>query len=346
MENDYEIQALIDKYTKLERIVNEKMEKIFRPGKNVPFVELKHRVKTIDSIKAKMIRKSANYSNASELRDILGFRIVSLFPDDVDLVAKRISKYFRIDWSNSKDKRQLIDSSSFGYMSLHYICALPEEDGEFSDLWFEVQMMTFLQHCWASIEHDLGYKSEIEVPREIRRSFSRAASLLETTDMIFLNIRYDLERYRKKVKGDIKGNSQEEIYFDAITLREFTDHNEAYRGILSEIASITNAHIAREIGHTENLLLQMDFLGIESFSDMIEVIEKEHDLALKVAKSVLENSELDELSSTVAYFYLFRAMLIDSDFEKDKIKSFFRITMKDENSIEHNTEKILNVRKK
>lgn len=346
MENDQEIQALIDKYTLLEKIVNAKMEKILKTTKNLPRVEIKHRVKTMDSIKEKMVRKSANYTSVSELRDILGFCIISLFPDDVDLIAKKISNYFQVDWSNSKDKRQLIDTSSFGYISLHYICALPEEEGELSCLWFEVQMMTYLQHCWASIEHDLGYKSEIEVPREIRRSFSRAASLLETTDMIFLNIKNDLDKYKKKVKGDIHGSCPEVIYFDAITLKEFTHHNEVYRNFLNEIAEITNAHIAEEIIHTENLLLQMSFLGIHTFADMIDVIKTEHDLALKLAKDVLKDSELDELSSTVAYFYLFRAKLIDSNFEKEKIRSFFMLTMKDEKSIEQNTKRVIEAREK
>ena len=137
-------------------------------GDDNPMIMITHRIKTVDSIKGKLERKSDYYKDIHDLRDILGFRVICHFLEDVNLMAKRISEIFRVDWSKSKDKRELIDARSFGYLSLHYICALPEEEGELSNLWFEIQIRTILQHSWAEIEHDLGYKAEIEVPREIR----------------------------------------------------------------------------------------------------------------------------------------------------------------------------------
>ena len=180
MENDLEIQELIERYKKLEPIVANRMDNALKLCIDIPMVQTAHRIKTMESIKEKIVRK--NYSGVSELRDILGFRVICFFSQDVDIVAEKIAEHFRIDYSLSVDKRKLIDVRSFGYLSLHYICALPEGE-EFGDLWFEVQIMSVLQHSWAEIEHDLGYKTEIEVPRDIRRSFSRAASLLETAEM-------------------------------------------------------------------------------------------------------------------------------------------------------------------
>jgi hypothetical protein len=281
-----------------------------------------------------------------ELRDILGFRAICYFSSNVDIVAEKIANYFRVDWSRSKDKRKLIDARSFGYLSIHFICALPEENGEFSDLWFEIQIRTILQHSWAEIEHDLGYKAEIEVPRDIRRSFSRAASLLETTDIIFSQIKQDLEEYKSKVKQSIENDSLNEVFFDGYTLSEFTDHNNVYRSLLDEIAAITGAHITEGQGRTENLLLQMDFLKIYSFSDMIKVIEEEHDLIMRLAREFLHGSDLDELSSTVAYYYIFRAKLIDSGWDREKIRSYYALTMKDENRIENSVNRIMKDRER
>ncbi len=343
MENDNEIKALMDKYSQLEEIVDDILHKILITDKNT-LIHITHRIKTMDSIKGKLKRKSDSYASIYDIRDILGFRVISYFSSDVDRAAEIIAKHFRVDMDKSKDKRELIDARSFGYLSLHYICSLPEEYGELSDLWFEIQIKTILQHSWAEIEHDLGYKAEIEVPREIRRSFSKAASLLETTDDIFSDIQRRLNEYTARVKREMANESLDELYFDRLTLTEFTAHNASYRKLLDEIAAITNANITE--GVIDNILIQIDFLGINTLGDMSRLIEKEHDLALKLARESLEGSELDELSSTVAFYYLFRAMLIKGDFSKERIREFLMLTTASERSIEYNLGKIMEERSK
>ena len=46
-------------------------------------------------------------------------------------------------------------------------------------------MRTVLQHGWALISHRLDYKTESEVPKEVRRRLFRVAALLETSDELF-----------------------------------------------------------------------------------------------------------------------------------------------------------------
>ena len=336
-ETDAEIQELRNRYAQLEGLVEKRLQQIEMPEQSL--IHITHRLKTMESIKEKMARKPDQYQSVSDLRDILGFRVISYFAGDVDIAAEQITKIFRVDWKRSKDKRKLIDAKSFGYLSLHYICALPEEDGEFGDLWFEIQIKTILQHCWAQIEHDLGYKTDIEVPRDIRRSFSRAACLLETTDSLFADIRNKLKEYEDKVKADIKNNSLDEVYFDRISFIEFTNQNAEYQKLLQDMAVLSNARITE--GHPENLLLQIDFLGIHTLEDMLKLIEEQHDLAMELARRTLENSELDEISSTAAYYYLFRAKLISGAFSRERIREFFSLTMRKEKMIEANTDKIM-----
>jgi ppGpp synthetase/RelA/SpoT-type nucleotidyltranferase len=337
-----EMQVLLKKYKLLESIVDERMQNILIAG-DKHLIQITHRIKTPESIREKMLRKPDHYINIGDLRDILGFRVICYFSDDVDLSARLISENFRVDWNRSKDKRKLIDARSFGYLSLHYICALPEDEGELSNLWFEVQIMTILQHSWAVIEHDLGYKSEIEVPRDIRRKFSRAASLLETTDEIFADIKIRLDEYKSRVRSDIANESLENIYFDAITLAEFTDHNNTYLSLLNEIAAITGAHIIK--GRIENQLPQIEFLGINTLKEMIELIEKRRDLALELARKSLQDQELDELTSTVAYHFLFKAELISGNYSRERIREFFMLTSRNEKNAEKFTELIMRERK-
>lgn len=338
---DRDIQALIDRYRRLETIVNERMHNILEAGGN-PRAYITHRIKTLESIQGKIERKRNVYADVSDMRDILGFRVICFFLGDVDKIAGLLAEHFRVDWSRSKDKRELIDARSFGYVSLHYICALPEDAGELSDLWFEVQIKTMLQHSWAEIEHDLGYKAEIEVPRDVRRSFSRAASLLETADFIFADIRNRLVEYEAEVKDNIRKESLADMSFDAVTLAEFTAHNSTYRSLLNEIAAITNAHITE--GNPKNQLPLIDFLGINSLEEMTGLISSRRKLALELADNALRDSELDELSSTVAYHYIFWAELISGGYSGERINEFFMLAYRDKKIADHNTERILKAR--
>ncbi len=339
-EDNNEIQALIAKFKDLERVAAERMNQIF--SDKVSLIHITHRVKTIESVKGKLERKPYLYSSIYDIYDILGFRVICYLSDDIDLAAKLIAENLRVDWKRSKDKREIIDARSFGYVAIHYVCSLPESYGELSNLWFEIQIKTILQHSWAEIEHDLGYKTEIEVPREIRRSFSKAAGLLETADDIFSDIRKRLEEYSINVKKNIESQKFDEIFFDKITLEEFTRSNSTYRKLLNEIAAITNAKILEQ--SPESQLLLILFLDIKTFGDMINLINQQHDLALKLAEDLLRGSEVDELASTAAYHFLFRAKLITGSYSRDKIREFFALTMKDTKLIENNTDKIMTAR--
>lgn len=155
------------------------------------------RVKSKTSVIRKL-QRSDEERDIGSLTDILGIRVITYFPDEVDAVANLIEREFLIDTENSIDKRAALDPDRFGYLSLHYVLqlsrsrsTLPEYHG-YKDIRFELQIRSILQHAWAEIEHDLGYKSEVAVPRAVRRRFSRLAGLLELADAEFLGIREEL----------------------------------------------------------------------------------------------------------------------------------------------------------
>ena len=107
----------------------------------------------------------------------------------------RNKESFAVDLARSVDKRRQAELDRFGYRSLHYICAPApsffEQHGfvYMPELRFEVQLRTILQHAWAEMEHDLGYKAPEAIPAQIRRRFSRLAGLLELADEEFLSIK-------------------------------------------------------------------------------------------------------------------------------------------------------------
>lgn len=170
------------------------------------------RIKSKASVRQKLQRPDKK-RELNDLTDILGVRIITYFQDEVDAVAKLIEREFIVDPENSVDKRSILDPDRFGYLSLHYVLQLnPErsklpENRAYKDIRFELQIRSILQHAWAEIEHDTGYKSESGVPDAVRRRFSRLAGLLELADDEFLGIREELAKSaapRRSRVADIK----------------------------------------------------------------------------------------------------------------------------------------------
>lgn len=190
------------------------------------------RVKSVESLQGKISRKLNKYNSLRDVTDLIGLRVITYYDDEVDAVASLIEKEFSVDELNSIDKRKAHGPDRFGYMSLHYIaslgagrCAFPEYR-DFSGMKFEIQVRTLLQHAWAEIEHDLGYKSDKEIPFEFRRKFSRVASFLEEADDAFVRIRNGIESYSIESESKI---ASEDLLIDKITFEIFCRSSKVLR---------------------------------------------------------------------------------------------------------------------
>lgn len=167
-----------------------------------------YRVKDPTQLEEKLTRPGKHYERLADVTDLLGLRIITYFADDVDRVVKVVDREVEIDAERSVDKRPLNDPDRFGYASVHRICKLPEvrtqlaEYRAFADLRCEIQIRSILQHAWAEIEHDLGYKAANGIPVHLRRRFSMLAGLLELADDQFMRLRDDLTRYAEKATGE------------------------------------------------------------------------------------------------------------------------------------------------
>jgi ppGpp synthetase/RelA/SpoT-type nucleotidyltranferase len=165
----------------------------------IQFHSVTSRIKSKTSVRQKLQRTDKK-RELDDLTDVFGVRIITYIQGEVGEASKLIEREFTVDQRNSSDKRDLLDPDRFGYLSVHYVLQLsPErsalpENCAYKDIQFEVQIRSILQHAWAEIEHDTGYKSESEVPDVVRRRFSRLAGLLELADDEFLGIREELAR--------------------------------------------------------------------------------------------------------------------------------------------------------
>ena len=289
---------------------------------------VEHRVKEEKSLAGKLERKGDGYNTLEDITDILGCRIVCFLSDEIDKIGQKVEETFVIDRENSSDKRALIQEDAFGYLSLHYICSLP-----FGDKWpdaicgkkFEVQIRTVLQHAWSVIHHDIGYKSDFGVPRDIKRQFARLAGLLELADDEFVRARDNMVGYTEDIRRRIITDDADDVAINMISLNEYVLHNEKMQSMIREIADVAGAEI-KEID-PESYIPQLAFLGIKKLGDIEELINDNYDLAMKLAKKALSAADLDIVSSSVALRFLCRAELLNKNYDFDKIAEFLKISL-------------------
>ncbi|WP_195476822.1 GTP pyrophosphokinase family protein [Bacteroides finegoldii] len=251
---------------KLEALIGDILEE-----NKIIIHQLSSRVKEERSLSDKIDIKDGKYQCLNDITDIVGIRIITYLDSDVDTIAEMIKKEFNIDEENSVDKRKL-DNDVFGYRSLHYVASFKEERCNltefkpFKDIKFEIQIRSILQHAWAEIEHDLGYKSAVSVPDNFIRSFNRLSALLETADIEFDRLKKDLKSYEVRLPQLIE-NTPNDIEINQASIISFANNNQVNQNAISIIQSTTNC-VINNITSSEILLKQLNFLDITTIGKL------------------------------------------------------------------------------
>ncbi len=226
------------------------------------------------------IKNKPKYKSLSEITDLAGVRIITHYSDDVDVVSQIIEEEFEVDFKNSIDKQKMLDPDRFGYLSRHYVVSLlaarakmPEYEVH-KDLKVEIQVRSVLQHAWAEIEHDIGYKIKVEVPDPIKRRFSRLAGLLELADQEFISIRNDNVHYLETIETS-RPAGYAGIGLDIVSLSEFMRSDPLYRRIidrmLASIGSSENADVPA--GGALEAMRALGFRTIKELHDALSLHE-------------------------------------------------------------------------
>ena len=253
---------------------------------------IESRIKTEESLAGKLALKGHKYATLSDITDIMGARIITFYTDDVDRIAAITEQLFDIDWDNSVDKRKLHQLDSFGYNSLHYICRLQGYPYR-----FELQLRTTLQHAWASINHDTGYKSGVEIPREYIRQLNRLAGMLEMADDEFSRIRTELNDYRRRVQQLVQSGKLDDVSLDGDTFRSYLEQARPLDNLNKRIAAINQAEI-QEVPLIRYLRVFIQ-CGCKTLGDVDRMIRQYEEDAYRLARHQLGNTDLDIISSAV-----------------------------------------------
>lgn len=161
-------------------------------GKNCPIESVRGRVKTPESIIAKLKRMNLDFSEIRNLSDIGGIRLKCKYIQEVyeilDLLKAR--KDIEIFWI----KDYIENPKPSGYRSLHVIAKYNAEtiEGQ-TPINIEFQIRTLAMHLWASIEHSLKYKYYRNIPENLKVRLIEASRIAYDLDVEMGKIKHEME---------------------------------------------------------------------------------------------------------------------------------------------------------
>lgn len=326
-------------YRQIEQIAVKKIEHVIQD--NEFFVmEVAHRLKSARSLGGKVDRYIDRFQSLSDFTDLIGIRIIVYFDEDIEPIAAAVLKEFEV--CEIRDKRQYKNVREFGYNSYHCICSL-KPDGtlpaECFDVRFEIQIRTVLQHAWAEIEHDLGYKSDFGVSSPIRREFSRVAGLLEIADNQFSNLRRNAIRYTNMIRTSIEEDHADDLEISVVALNEFIKHGNYIRDYFMDLEK--NHGIDIETVDISNNIEQVMWLNVKTLGDLKNLFERSREYVECTLDDLKNTYELDIFSSDAIFRMVMEAELIRNRYSKTQLINFYSLGYSDPDKAERRAERLV-----
>lgn len=183
--------AIMEVETRL-KVLNEEFSQVYNRN---PFESIKSRLKTPTSIYEKMALKGYPVTVESireHLTDVAGLRVICSFPDDIYRLADLLIK--QDDFILLRKKDYIRHPKDNGYRSLHLILDVPIFlSNEKKYVKAEVQFRTIAMDFWASLEHKLKYKKDVEDTEEIVGQLRACADSIEILDYQMQDIRNKID---------------------------------------------------------------------------------------------------------------------------------------------------------
>lgn len=266
-------------YGKLSTCVKNILHHAIPPQVSIHSIE--PRAKTVDSFRKKCLKLNDEgddykYLNPlSEVTDLAGVRVIAFFPKALPDICSAIECNFTV-----KEKKDIgeerFDQGKIGYKSIHYLIELPSnrtELAEYQELkgyTAEIQVRTILQHAWAEMEHDIQYKSNVQIPRSIRKRFAALAGMLEIADREFQAIQDEDEKIRSVLKASLE-----------IELSEQSSNRES-----KDSGKKSDSNSENEARSVRALMMSGDYReAISHYTKLIEYAPESHTLYMGRAKA-------------------------------------------------------------
>ncbi len=166
----------------------------FRHSRN-PIHTIQTRLKTPQSMMEKLGRRSLQPSVEvlrTELTDIAGVRVICSYVDDIYLLADLLCAQEGVELVHVHD--YIKKPKPNGYRSLHIVVKVPVHLSTGCQMVpVEIQVRTIAMDFWASLEHELRYKSKNKITRMIGDELRSCADNIAQLDAKMQDIYHRLE---------------------------------------------------------------------------------------------------------------------------------------------------------
>lgn len=277
------------------------------------------RIKKEEALKNKILYKQ-KYQEINDITDIVACRCITLFESDLDILTNLIFKNFDVCEYSDKRKKQNKSNIEFGYNSLHLICKFTDERCKlveyepYKGIRFEIQIRTTLQHSWAEIEHGLGYKSQYEIPKDIRRKLTRLSANLEILDEEFVTIEKEIREYNESL---IKREKVLKTDINKTSLINYALGSKMLNRMVNTIAKTNNLKINYnpELISQLRLVRRMNYLGYLDVPELNEFMEGNYDTICVLGEQWCKyiSKDKDEVNFYACLLWINLVMLIESE---------------------------------
>lgn len=153
--------------------------------KRNPIEMIKTRIKSPESIMSKLKRKNLDLSMnsiLSNINDVAGVRVICSFVSDIYAISEMLVSQDDIRLLQVKD--YIKNPKENGYRSYHMIIEIPVFFANSKQyIKVEVQLRTIAMDFWASLEHGMKYKQDVENSEHIVNELKKCADIIASTDL-------------------------------------------------------------------------------------------------------------------------------------------------------------------
>ena len=184
--------AILEMRTKLD-VLSKDLAVRYRRN---PIEFIESRLKKPSSIASKLRRNGSEITvenMIAQVSDIAGIRVLCAYIDDIYEIARMLAHQKDMQIVTVKD--YIKQPKDNGYRSYHMIVEIPVYfSDEVRPVRCEIQIRTIAMDFWATLDHDMQYKKQVEDAEQIMQELKECADEIHQIDEKMMRLRERIHR--------------------------------------------------------------------------------------------------------------------------------------------------------